>query len=107
MKRPPLTPKQSELYDLMSEISEDCWCAGWLFGNEGSIWTAIVTGDRRYGMGEMAQADGERCKALADELGGWIVWRDDTTDDGMPVEDWGPYFLPMAEWLARYERWGT
>ena len=26
--------QQTELYELMSEISEDCYCAGWMMGLE-------------------------------------------------------------------------
>lgn len=67
------TDKQRELYELMSDISEDCYCAGWYMGNEYHIWAALQDGDRRYGMGEMDAEQLEKCRALAKELGDWMV----------------------------------
>ena len=87
-----LTPKQRELYDLMSEISEDCYCAVWMNGNEFVIWRALQGGDRTYGQGEIEQAMLEQCRQLATEIGGWIVWPDNE----------GERFMPMDQWLAKY-----
>lgn len=95
-----LTEKQQELYDLMSDISEDCYCAGWMMGNEYAIWGALTDGDRRYGMSEMDAGQLEKCRILSDELGGWIVWVDDEQDPDLPVEEWGPRFIPMDRWLG-------
>ena len=92
--------QQHALYELMSDISEDCYCAGWMMGNEYAIWAALQSGDRRYGLGEMDAEQLERCRHLAAELDGWILWVDDDTDPDMPVEEWGPRFVPMAQWLA-------
>jgi hypothetical protein len=40
-----LTDSQWDLYDRMSGISEDCYCAGWVGGNEYDIWDALQHGD--------------------------------------------------------------
>lgn len=45
----------------------------------------------------------ERCNQLANELGGWIVWLDESTQPAKPS---GPYFVPMEEWLSMFERNG-
>lgn len=93
------TDAQRELYDLMSDISEDCYFAGWLMGNEYNIWDALQDGDLSYGLGVMDAASLERCRELSAELNGWIIWADDETDKGMPVEEWGPRFVHMESWL--------
>lgn len=54
----PATDAQ-RLAQLISDISEDCWCAGWLDGCEHSLWD-MVTGDnpeREWGMGKVDQDD--------------------------------------------------
>ena len=95
--------QQIELYELMSEISEDCYCAGWMMGLEYAIWGALQDGDLRYGMGEMDAASLMRCRALSLTLGGWIVWVDDDTDPSLTHEHWGPRFVPMDVWLQMVE----
>ena len=96
-----LTPKQRELYLLMSEISEDCYCAGWMHGNEFRLWDAVTDAadPLHYGMSEIAREDVDRLRALHEEIGGWIEWCDDS--DGLPLGEWGPYFIPTAAWLHK------
>ncbi len=91
--------KQRELYETMSDISEDCYCAGWMMGLECAIWGALQDGDRRYGMGEMDAEQLERCRELSRELGGWIIWVDDDEVPGLPLAEWGARFLTMPRWL--------
>ena len=79
-----MTDQQRELYELMSDISEDCYCAGWMHGLEYAIWGALQDGDRSYGMSEMDAAQLERCRALAKELDGWVIWYDDDNDAELP-----------------------
>jgi hypothetical protein len=96
-----MNDKQRELFELMSDISEDCYCAVWMMGLEYAIWGALQHGDRRYGRGEMDAEKLERCRALANELDGWVIWH-----DGGSVGAWaesrlmqGPQFVPMTDWL--------
>jgi hypothetical protein len=91
--------KHHELYQLMSDISEDCYCAGWITENEYGIWAALQTGDRTYGMSEMNPDQLKRCGELAQELDGWIIWLDDYTDPTLPSEKLGPRFVSMGAWL--------
>lgn len=100
-----LTPQQTELYELMSEISEECYCAGWMNGNEFRLWRAVIdpTDDRWYGMAEIEVAQVERLRALSTGIGGWIVWFDDQDDPDLPPAQWGPRYVPMADWLKQYE----
>ncbi len=84
---PHLTDAQHDLFDRMSEISEDCFCAGWVTDNEYSIWNAITLGDPGPGYPPMNPRLVRRCQQLSAEIGGWINWVD------------GPQFVPMAQWL--------
>ena len=83
-----LTDSQWDLYDRMSGISEDCFCAGWIGGNEYDIWNALQHGDSSPAHRRMSPRLLRRCQVLSAEIGGWIYWAD------------GPQFAPMAQWLA-------
>jgi hypothetical protein len=96
-----MNEKQRELYETMSDISEDCYCAGWYMSNEYHIWSALQDGDRRYGMGEMDAEQLDKCRTLAEELNGWVIWFDDDDDATLPVEEWGPRFVAMDKWLEK------
>lgn len=98
--------KQRALYQLMSDISEDCYCAGWMSDNECTLWTMVANpdADRRYGIGEVELQQIEELRAISAEVGGWIRWRNDYDDKNLPRSEWGPVFVPMEEWLTMYER---
>ena len=98
--------KQRALYELMSRISEDCYCAGWMGGNEYTLWEMVCdpNADRFYGRCDVSEQDIEDLRAISAEVGGWIRWFDDEEDKALPAAKWGPVFTPMAEWLVRYEK---
>ena len=97
--------KQRALYALMSEISEDCYCAGWMMGTEYTLWEIISEfgAKRNWGQGEVQQWQIDDLHAISVEIGGWIRWRDDHEEPGLHHDEWGPVFTPMAEWLAMYQ----
>ena len=82
------------LFDLMSEISEDCFSAGWITNNGENLWKikqrfeGLVQADAiDYGDSEIdVRALSNLCK-LADESGCWWTWL-----NGDPV------CVPIAEW---------
>jgi hypothetical protein len=84
-----LTDDQYDLFDRMSEISEEGWCASWLCDNEYKIWDAIALTQLESGYRYVNPRLLRRCKKLSDEIGGWIYWTKD-----------GPQFAPMTQWLA-------
>ncbi len=84
-----LTDAQHDLFDRMSEISEECLCAGWIGDNEYNIWNAITLGSPAPGYGPINPRLLRRCQRLSSEIGGWIQW---TTEV--------PKYVPMAQWLA-------
>jgi len=76
-----LTPEQLELADLMSEISETCYCAGWMLGLEYAIWGALQDGDRTYGMSEMENTVQIEMPHPEGQISGYsIVWDFDEED---------------------------
>lgn len=77
------------LFALMSAISEDCWCAGWLTSLEHSLWTARQDGPMNFGMGIISQRQCDLLRLLSEEAGGWWVY------------DERPHFLSFENWQAR------
>ena len=97
-----LTDAQMDLYDRMSEISEERCCASWIADNEYDIWAAILSGATAADA-LMSPRLLKRCLSLSAEVGGWIYWADDHTDPALPREAWGARFTPMAQWLTMVE----
>lgn len=76
------------LHDAMSELSEDCYAAGWMQGLEYDLWRIVLAGDGHYGMGRITRDDTARLRQLADDAGGWWMHGE---------------LVSMSEWLKRYE----
>ena len=89
---------RSRLAFLMSEISEDCYCAGWLIGTEHALWEIANGGGGGWGIDTVTAEQAAQLLALSAEIGGWIAWSHDR-DPGSN----GPIFVPMTEWLKRHE----
>ncbi len=63
------------LASLMSEISEDCWCASWLTGLGFSLWERTqYGGPSAWGQGEVNASHLNRLLDLAVKAGGWWHW---------------------------------
>ena len=78
------------LVKVMSGISEECWCAGWMHNLEYMLWDA-VTG-RRKNLCSLEEI--EQLKYLSEKCGGWIIWDEQAR---------GEKFVPKQEWLRLYE----
>ena len=78
------------LRKLMSGISEDYWCAGWLSGLEYTLWDA-VTGKRKN---VCSSEEIEQLRYLSEKCGGWIIWDQQAKDER---------FVPIDEWLRLYD----
>ena len=88
------------LYRLMSDISEDCWCAGWLIGNERALYKmAFECGDSRYGMSHVRPDDLVRLQELATQTGCWFHWPKDVRDGPIPItlEDYRALYAQAIE----------
>lgn len=101
------TDAMRQLYELMSDLSEEAFCAGWIQGNEYGLWHSMQSkksgGDARYGYGVITDDDIQTLFIYAEQLNGWIIWLDDYAVPGLPVEYWGARFIDMETWLKRYE----
>ncbi len=80
------------LLGLMTGMSEEFWCAGWMSGMEYSLWR--VEPDMQWGQGTVSGRQADLLRLLHEECDGWWAW----TGDG---PDAGPRFFRTAEWLER------
>ena len=95
------------LCDHMSVLSEECYCAGWLFGCEFTLWHFVLTGPGEWGMGRVEQSNIDELRALSERCGGWVVWREDIGNAFVPLAEWLPTYAAeqdrAAKWLAAFE----
>lgn len=78
------------LYELMSDISEDCYCARWMMGNEFRLWDALTNpdDDRRYGQDSITDEQVRGLRVLSDLAGGWWKWDHHKGRVFVNLEDW-------------------
>jgi len=90
-----LEPMEVALAQLMSDLSETAYCAGWHKGTEWFVWRLLVEGGT-FGQVDVAQVATllRAIAAVSEAADAWIVW-DDVDDD--------PKAVPLDEWKARYE----
>jgi len=76
---------------LMSDLSEDYWCAGWLIDLEFELWEGVAGGKTSITKAEIAQL-----RYLSDRCDGWIVFHNEP-----------PYrrYIRLADWAREYEAW--
>jgi hypothetical protein len=87
-----LTTEQRLLADLMSDISEEEYFAGWAYGLEHELWRALRSDDGRADNLVLSADRRRTLQALSDACGGWIVF------DEAEGETW----LQLDVWLARH-----
>jgi len=89
--------KQQALASLMSNISENSWCAGWMDGLEFRLWQMVQDPeDNLYGRAIVSKEKIQILKEISDEISGWIAWSE---KEGKEV------FVSMNEWLTNYDEW--
>lgn len=71
---------------LMTGISEEAWCAGWMAGLEYSLWNAKA--GQIYGTLTMTERHVSLLKLLSDEAGGWWTWKDGIGATFVPEDEW-------------------
>jgi hypothetical protein len=82
------------LAKLMSQLSEDYWCAGWLTDIEYDLWAAL----EGRGSLRLREADVDQLRYLAGKCAGWISW-DDTHHR--------PRYVPADEWRLLFDSWSV
>jgi len=84
---------------LMSDLSEDHWCTGWLSHCEYALWGDLtgeeVPGHKGWGLSEEEIEELRVAHELAE---GWIMW---SNEQGEKV------YLPTKEWLAHLASMGN
>ena len=90
-----LTTFQRALADLMSDLSEDTYCAGWLTDLEFLLWETVIGRRDSYGRFPLTEGEILRLKELSEAGGGWIVY------DEVARETW----VPFEAWSQRFEDW--
>ena len=91
------------LYEVMSGISQRENCSGWLTCLEYVLWSDLSAPVPKKTA--FATINDEADLIRFGELSrGWIVWKDDYSDPGLGVEDWGPYWVPIDEWENMYSK---
>lgn len=78
------------LAELISEISQASWYAGWMKDIEYDIWAALEGDEipfRRLGCALTADRLA-RLRQLSSDCGGWIAFREDTEETWVPIDEW-------------------
>jgi len=83
------------LVRMMRNISEDCWCAGWMHDLEFTLWDAMKTGNVDFGWGTVAERDLIRMRRLHELAGGWWIFA---------AGEGSERFVSTEEWLAIYAK---
>jgi len=74
------------LLGLMTGISEEFWCAGWMSGMEYDLWLAEP--GKHYGQGTLSARQATLLRLLSEECGGWWYWHGNQ----------GPKFITLDKW---------
>lgn len=84
------------LFSLMSDASEEHWCAGWMSGTEIALWKAIQQYPQpmQWGMRPVDLDTVRKLHDLALAVDGWWMWGDD-----------GQRFVPLDEWKRMYAQY--
>lgn len=88
----------SELAHLISDTSEDCYCAGWLHDCEHVLWDMAndPNSDLSWGMGIVPRASLDRMLALSMRAGQWVHWDD---------ERGGVHAIDLDAWKRKHAAW--
>ena len=87
------------LLELMEDISEEHYAAGWMSGLEESLWWIAHGGGPMYGMIPVSDERIAALRVLAHRAGGWWHWCEHPVDDE-PDET----FIALDKWEQRFAR---
>lgn len=99
---------KADLLTYMRDLSEHCYCAGWLHWIEYDLWGFLTNGPGDYGQGDITQGVIDRLRALSERCGGWWTWVDgDDEERFVTSQEWAA-MLPIhgAEMARALEREG-
>lgn len=91
-----LSSIERALADIMSDISEECYCAGWMEHLEYVLWDAVINGERKYGRELIDAAKIKRLKELSEACGCWIYFDEVSEETSMPINAWQKKYSEMV-----------
>ncbi len=72
----------------MHDLSEACWCAGWLHGMEYFLWNVAENGQAvEWGMDNVYQRDVDDLRRLRELADGWWVWDDEKFETFVSLDE--------------------
>src|SRR5687768_10007839 len=87
-----LTVDQRRLADLMSDLSERCYYAGWLKNLEYVLWDACINGERSFGHDRITQQDIHQLMDYAQTYNCWIYNDKETEETAIDLQLWRDVF---------------
>jgi hypothetical protein len=87
------TVAAEHLLQLMGEIGERAYYAGWMRGLEFDLWDAVVNGPRRYGAIDLDQPTIDDLARFAGAADGWWLWDE---------KEGEPRLVELAAWEVIY-----
>jgi hypothetical protein len=70
-------PEYHPLSQLMSDISERCYCANWMMGTEFVLFDAVIKKQPVvWGQDKITKKDINKLKRLSEKYGCWPYWYD-------------------------------
>ena len=87
-----LTTHQLLLADVMSNISERCYYAGWMQNLEYVLWDATLTGPRQYGHDTISKQEIESLRELSKASQAWIIFDHENEETAIHLNDWKQKF---------------
>ena len=103
-----------ELYEMISDISERCYFAGWMGDIEFILWNAIENGCKSfdYGGSEVKSEELKKLKELAEKVNGWWTWaeilkryKDQSLGDGTFYTNDFCVFVSLYDWKNIFKIW--
>jgi len=93
-----------ELFDLMVDLSERCYCAGWMENWESTIWKLVCAEhkDVDVGQDEIKAWELIRLKQLIEKNNG--IWAFVGNLNKEPAWYCGFCFIKLAEWKEYYDK---
>ena len=87
-----LTEKELRLAAFMSEISENCYSAGWMQNLEYALWNAVINGERKYGQSYITEADISTLIKLSTDANAWIIFDNEKEETALSLKEWTKKF---------------
>lgn len=89
-----------ELAELMSELSEEAYTAGWMDGLEYALWYAVENGPKKYGRITINEQHIIKLRNLSVSIGGWVYFDEEAEEKFINSESWA---IKYSQNIPNYE----